>query len=141
MSTRVKLHSARELYCPICKRWHRSPSKAYINHYSYLIERKENPIGLYESFHNAKPIRTRKVHYVNPKGTLIKVGRISEIKYRPEFPSEHEGVEFYHRSGDTGEEVLPSNLILATDSKGENFYLIKDKKSKRPYFSGRGIIG
>ena len=201
---RLKLHSARELYCPICKRWHRSGSKMYDKHYGGLVERQMNPIGLYEQFHgNPKKSRysvcecghfrwqhdekclaqgclcrefkkptpfdlfeelrhrkktkmnpslyeafhgnppkgTRVVNYENPKGTLIKIGRLSEIKYKPEYPSQHKGVEFYHKAGDTGNRMLKSNMILATDSKGKNLYLIKDKKTKYPVFTGRGIIG
>jgi hypothetical protein len=51
------------------------------------------------------------------------------------------GTEFYHISGDTGEKTLKSNLILATDSKGKNLYLLRDRKSKFPVFTERGIIG
>jgi len=36
----VKRHSARELYCTRCKRWHRSGSKIYDEHYKYLVERR-----------------------------------------------------------------------------------------------------
>ena len=40
MAKRLKLHSARELYCPKCKKWHRSGSKIYDDHYQYLVERR-----------------------------------------------------------------------------------------------------
>ncbi len=198
---RVKLHSARELYCPLCGRWHRSGSKIYDLHYEYLVERrnnptrkhsilvinkvtgkkgiatlvkgydrprvivkledgtvveypevgsfykvwevegKKNPTGLYESFHGTSPIRTRKVTYENPEGTLVKIGRLIRIEYAPEYPSKHTGTRFYHDSGDTGTKMLKSNLILATDTKGKNLFLVRDKESKYPFFSSRGVIG
>ena len=102
-----------------------------------------NPISLYESFHGSPPLRQRKISYEPPpKGKpLVKVGRISQINYIPEFPSKKSGTEFYHLSGDTGEKTLKSNLILATDQDGKNLYLLKDKKSKHPFFSSRGLIG
>ena len=103
-----------------------------------------NPESLYQAFHGVLPLRQRKISYEPPPKDkpLLKVGRISQINYIPEFPSKKSGQEFYHISGDTGEETLKSNLILATDSKGKNLYLLKDKKNRRPYFSGkRGIIG
>lgn len=105
------------------------------------IKLKNPHSDLYESFHGSKPARKRMVSYENPTGPLIKIGRIRRIDYEPEFPSKHRGTQFYHMSGDTGSRKLPSNLILATDEKGENFYLIKDKPGKYPLFSERGILG
>lgn len=105
---------------------------------------KENPIHneLYESFHGNPPMRVSRMHYEPPKGTLVKLGTLAELHYRPEFPSQHKGTEFYHTAGDTGEKVLKSNLILATDQKGKNLYLLKiDSKSRYPFVSSRGIIG
>lgn len=102
-----------------------------------------NPSSLYKKFHGTLPTRTRKVTYEppNPKQPLIKLGRLSQINYVPEFPSKRIGVEYYHQSGDTGVKKLKSNLILATDLKGKNLYLIRDGKSKYPIVTGRGIIG
>ena len=103
-----------------------------------------NPVrNLYKSFHGSKSKGIRKVKYNAPKPgeTLIKIGRLARLEYEPEFPSKHTGVRFFHVMGDTGETKLPSNTILATDTKGENLYILKDKPKKRPYFSGRGIIG
>lgn len=111
---------------------------------SKLSDEIINPLvdsSLYESFHGSKPARKRMVNYENPTGPLIKIGRIRRIDYEPEFPSKHRGTQFYHMAGDTGSRKLPSNMILACDSKGENFYLIKDKPGKYPNFSERGIIG
>ena len=101
-----------------------------------------NP-GLYEKFHGRQPTKSRKISFEppNPKQPLIKLGRMSQINYVPEFPSSRVGVEYYHKSGDTGYKTLKSNLILATDLKGKNLYLIRDGKSKYPIVTGRGIIG
>jgi len=41
MSKRLKLHSARELYCTKCKKWHGSGSRVYDEHYRYLVERRK----------------------------------------------------------------------------------------------------
>ena len=98
---------------------------------------------LYHDFHGASPARVRKIEYENPDPSvpLVKIGRLSQINYVPEKPSTKTGSEFYHVSGDTGEKTLKSNLILATDSKGKNLYLLRDRKSKFPVFNERGIIG
>ncbi len=40
MAKRLKLHSAGELYCTKCHKWHRSDSKKYDEHYAYLVERR-----------------------------------------------------------------------------------------------------
>ncbi len=102
-----------------------------------------NPIdsSLYRSFHGTEPKGVRKVYYSPPEGVLTKIGDLTELKYIPSAPSKYAGTEFVHASGDTGEAVLKTNCILATDKSGENIYLVKDKPIKRPYFSGRGIIG
>jgi hypothetical protein len=105
---------------------------------------RENPIHneLYESFHGNPPMRLRRVRYEPPEGPLVKLGVLAQISYRPEFPSRHKGTEFYHTAGDTGEKVLKSNLILATDQDGRNLYLIKmDPESRYPHVTNRGIIG
>jgi hypothetical protein len=115
----------------------------------YLFERltKKNPnlagrAPLYEQFHGNPPIRVRHMHYEPPKGSLIKLGTLSQINYRPEYPSQHQNTEFYHKAGDDGERILKSNLILATDQKGKNLYLLKiDPKSRYPHVTNRGIIG
>lgn len=102
---------------------------------------EKKPPGLYQSFHGNPPKGTRKVNYQPPPKKLIKVGRITQIRYRPEYPSKHEGTEFYHNMGDTGEKKLKSNAILATDPKGKWIYIVKDKDTKHPFFSSRGVIG
>ena len=102
----------------------------------------KNPVSLYQAFHGVSPIRKRKVFYEPPPNEIIKIGDLSEIKYKPASPSKHAGQEFYHKLGDTGSNVLKTNLILATDKDGKNLYLVKkDKNVKRPYFSAQGIIG
>jgi hypothetical protein len=73
---------------------------------------------------------------------LIKVGEVSRIDYIPGENSQHSGINFYHKSGDTGDKKLHSNWILATSQDGKNFYLIKkDESSNFPVFTERGIIG
>lgn len=116
--------------------------KSWKQYYTLWWWRRRNP-NLYKSFHGAEPMRVRKIKFdePNPKEPLIKIGRLSQLNYIPEFPSKKSGTEFYHISGDTGEKTLKSNLILATDSKGKNLYLLKDKRSRYPVFSGRGILG
>ncbi len=108
-----------------------------------IKSRKSNPESLYESFHDSPPANMRKILYENPdpKKPLVKIGRVTMINYLPEYPSKKSGVEYTHKSGDTGEQILKSNLILATDESGKNLYLIKDKKSKYPLVNSRGIIG
>ena len=39
MIKRLKRHSARELYCTKCQKWHTSAGKIYDKHYKYLIEK------------------------------------------------------------------------------------------------------
>jgi len=102
---------------------------------------RKNPESLYEKFHGSSPLRGRKVKYQSPPNKVIKIGRITQIRYKPEYPSKHEGIEYYHNMGDTGEEILESNAILATDPKGKWLYILKDKNTKRPFFSPRGVIG
>ena len=102
---------------------------------------RKNPQSLYESFHGSPPARIRKIKYEPPKGILIKIGKLSQLNYIPEYPSMRKGVEYYHRSGDIGHKILKSNAILATDIKGKNLYILKDKNTKYPKFTERGIVG
>jgi len=98
--------------------------------------------NLYEDFHGARPIRERMVDLPEPKGKLIKIGKLVRLEYEPDYPSQYQGTRFYHNSGDTGTKKLKTNLILCTDEEGKNLFLIKaNPKAKHPYFSERGIIG
>jgi len=109
-----------------------------------LMRRKaalKNPEGLYDAFHGSPPMRIRKVRYEPPKSPLIKIGKLVRVEYQPEHPSKRTGTRYYHEMGHTGTSILKSNLILATDQKGKNLYLLKDKDTKYPYFSKLGIIG
>jgi hypothetical protein len=95
---------------------------------------------LYRDFHGTNPRGARMVKVPYPQRALMKLGEVSQINYRPSAPSQHNGTEFFHKSGDTGDRMLKSNLILATD--GENLFLIKsDPNSRYPYVNERGIIG
>lgn len=97
---------------------------------------------LYESFHENPPTKVTRVYFEPPKGPLVKIGDLSEIKYRPTGSSKHVGVEFYHKSGDTGDKVRKTNLILCTDQEGKHIYLVKkDPDDPYPQFTDRGIIG
>ena len=103
--------------------------------------KKENPLSLYQAFHGSPPTAVRKVRYEPPKGQLIKIGRLSQINYIPEYPSQRRKVEYYHKSGDIGTTVLKSNAILATNKEGTQLYILKEKGTKYPKFTERGIIG
>lgn len=105
---------------------------------------KKNPISssLYEDFHGMKPQKRTPIKFVNPTGELIKIGKVSRIDYVPGENSQHVGINFFHKTGDTGDKKLKSNWILAVDKSGKHFYLIKeDESSSYPVFTGRGIIG
>lgn len=97
--------------------------------------------SLYESFHGnpSKGTRKVKVNVPEPGDTLVKIGRLTELRYRPEEPSQHTGTEFYHKMGDTGRMVLKNKPILATGPDGKGLFIIDDKAS--PKFTDRGIIG
>lgn len=130
-------------YCRRCKHRHERGTQVYRNHYSYLVNFSENnPVAsnLYKSFHGVAPVRKRKVYYEAPPKELICIGVLSEIRYKP-VRGKHVGTEFFHKSGDTGEKTLKSNLVLATDSEGKNLYLLKKTKGGYPRFTNRGIIG
>ena len=108
----------------------------YIN---WILHRR-NPSSLYESFHGNPPARVRRVSVNMPK-RLVKIGRLLEVVYRPEAPSRRKGTAYRHEFGDDGRIVLPSNSILATNQSGTELYIIRDKPSKYPHFSSRGVIG
>ena len=100
-----------------------------------------NPEGLYESFHGVSPIRKRKVFYEPPPKELISIGKLKQLNYQP-VRGQHVKTEFYHKAGDIGGKMLTTNMILATDKQGRNLYLVrKNKNSKYPVFTARGIIG
>lgn len=103
---------------------------------------KSNPeSSLYESFHGVAPIRKVKGFYEPPPKELLTIGTLSQINYKP-VRGQHSNTEFYHKSGDDGKTIHPSNLILATDKQGKNLYLIrKNRNGKFPVFTDRGIIG
>ena len=103
--------------------------------------KKTNPTStLYEDFHGVSPIRKRKVYYEAPPKELICIGELSQLNYKP-VRGKHQNTELYHKSGDTGEKQLRTNLILATDKDGKNLYLLKKTKGSLPRFTNRGIIG
>ncbi|MFA5378972.1 MAG: hypothetical protein WC455_24675 [Dehalococcoidia bacterium] len=97
--------------------------------------------SLYQSFHGnpSKGTRRVRVNIPEPGDKLVKIGRLTELRYRPENPSQHVGMEFYHKLGDTGTMVLKDKPILATGPNGKGLFIINDKAS--PRMTGRGIIG
>lgn len=123
------------------KRWDYADKKMYA-HLNLDCKIKKNPISLYEQFHGVSPSRRTKVFYQEPPDELLQIGDLVRLDYRPRQPSKRSNTEFYHRSGDTGQNVLKTNLILATDKSGKNLYLVKKNKNSRyPRFTERGIIG
>lgn len=114
---------------------------------NYTVEQinpVKNPSSLYESFHGNPPKELRKVklHVPKPGEHLIAIGKLARIDYRPFGSSKRKNTEYYHMSGDTGETILPTNLILCCDQSGKNFYLVKEDDTKdNPKFTDRGIIG
>ena len=104
--------------------------------------KKKNPQSLYESFHGVEPLRRRNVFFEEPKGEIIKIGRLVRIEYEPEPPSKLTGNRYTHEAGDLGHKIIKSNAILATNKKGTQLYIVREnKKVKFPRFSSRGIIG
>lgn len=105
------------------------------------IPTRDNPgQRLYESFHGAPPQRSRRVRVPKPTSPMIAIGRATKIEYQPYGSSQHKNIRFFHKFGDTGDEMLNVRLILATDAKGKNLFLIPGSPNY-PYFSDRGIIG
>lgn len=98
-----------------------------------------NP-DLYQAFHGVPPIRKRKVYYEPPPKEVIAIGELRQLNYQP-IRGQHQNCEMYHKSGDTGEEMLETNVILATDKDGKNLYLVKKTRDNRPIFTKAGIIG
>jgi len=96
---------------------------------------------LYRAFHDSTP-KARKVSYEPPVAPLIAIGELLEISYIPYGSSRRKGTAYSHKSGDLGHKVLRTNLLLVTDSRGKNLYLIKKNPgSKWPRFSSQGILG
>lgn len=102
---------------------------------------KNGPEGLYKSFHGNQSKGTRKVRVWIPGAgdRLVKIGRLTELRYTPEEPSEHTGTEFFHKMGDTGRMVLKKKPILATGPDGKGLFVIDDGASTK--FTDRGLIG
>ena len=102
----------------------------------------KNPKSLYEQFHGVAPSKVTPVYYQSPPKKLIKVGRLRRIDYEPEIPSKLSKTIYFHHAGDLGDrKSTRSNVILATDEKGKHLYLVRDRNTKYPIFTGRGILG
>jgi len=105
------------------------------------MTRKNEIPDQYRDFHGSPPRNARRVNLPNPKGgSLMKIGRLTQINYIPENPSMLAGAEYSHKFGDTGTVVFKKNKpILAVDSTGKQLYIINDKSTYK--FGPRGIVG
>ena len=137
-------HNGKQYYChlrgrstsPACK--HR-PCQL-LRHTRAIIKRR-NPIAerLYQEFHQAQPHK-RVVNVPEPRGPLLKIGRLKEIVYEPDAPSQLAGQEFQHIMGDFGSllrHISEEKPVLATD--GKNLFVIRGRSKYR--FTRRGIVG
>ena len=108
-----------------------------------LYRNRRNPsrTGLYESFHGASP-STRTVNLPVPKQgeSLVAIGYLEQIRYRPYGNSTRKAVICKHDAGDTGSRKVNAKTILATDEKGRNLYIVPQHPTY-PKFTDRGIIG
>ena len=104
------------------------------------MSRYTRVVRAYYDFHGAKPVRERLISFSLPK-RFWKMGLASGIRYLPERPSRHYGIEFEHSFGDEGYGVkkgarLP---ILAASEDGNVIILIKDRSKFK--VTRRGIVG
>jgi hypothetical protein len=100
---------------------------------------KDKASKLYQDFHGIQP-RPRMVRYEAPVEPLVAIGDLVNIEYKPRRGC-RAGTHFTHESGDTGTRILKTNLILAVDATGKNFFLLRKNGSRYPVFTERGIIG
>lgn len=103
------------------------------------MSKPQDVVSVYKGFHNAHPIKVRRVKLPEPTGKkLIKIGRLTSICYEPEDPSMLKGTIFEHTFGDVGTATFRKEKpILVTD--GKNLFIIREKSKYK--FSKRGIIG
>lgn len=75
--------------------------------------------------------------------TVKVIGEVKEIVYEPHTPSPKAGVMWFHEIGDLGPGQSGSQVILATDTNGQNAFLLVTKRGKggAPYINSRGIVG
>lgn len=103
------------------------------------MNEKDKACKLYEGFHGITP-RARQIRYDAPVEPLVAIGELVNLEYVP-YRGARKGIRFTHESGDIGTKVLKTNLILAVDATGRNFFLLRKNGSKYPLFSERGILG
>jgi hypothetical protein len=105
------------------------------------MKKTKNPTNLYSRFHGTPPLRTRPVSYKQPSAgeRLVKIGRIVEIVYHPEPPSQHSKSLYSHKFGDYGDRMGKNKPILAVSQDGKQLYIIND--AANPIFGERGIVG
>ena len=75
--------------------------------------------------------------------TVNVLGEVREIVYEPHTPSPKAGTMWFHEIGDMGPGQSGSVVILATDVKGQNAFLLVTKRGKNgtPYVNNRGLVG
>lgn len=97
--------------------------------------------SLYQQFHGRPPTRIRIAYYKSPKSKekVIKIGRLAELVYNPEPPSQYAGKYYKHQFGDYGYKFGKQQPILAVSRDGKQLYIINDRA--KPKFGKRGIVG
>jgi hypothetical protein len=129
-------------YSALADGWYKYLRHMGIEGYNPVQNGSNVKSDLFESFHGNPPEKMTKVYYEPPKGSLVKIGDLSEIKYKPTGVSKYKNTEFYHKAGDIGSKIIKGNAILATNQEGTQLYIVKkDKKVKYPIFTSRGILG
>ena len=59
--------------------------------------------------------------------TMVAIGRLTELRYKPYGSSNRSNTIFFHKLGDTGEKTLPDKPILATTADGKGLFILQDK--------------
>mgnify|MGYP001583615685 CR=1 FL=1 len=93
----------------------------------------------YRAFHGAEPVRERRFSFTLPK-RFWKMGLLEELRYSPEYPSQHKKVTFRHAFPDygNGEEDGPKPLLAASED-GNVLLVIRDRSKFK--VGRRGIVG
>lgn len=100
----------------------------------------------YKSFHGELPGEQKRVQVSSRTmpSVLVVLGRCVAVEYEVEddASSQRKGQVYRHKFGDTGGRMVDSEVYLATDASGRNFYLVNAKPGGRyPQFGARGIVG
>lgn len=95
---------------------------------------------LYSRFHGKSPSRVRRLSHTVPSEAL-QIGRLLEVVYEVEEPSQRAGERYSHKFGDKGKRVKfgKNKPILAVDESGRQLIVLNDKSKYR--VTERGITG